>query len=101
MDISLALEEEALVLALFGQSISEKNGISAPKEVQARLLYRLSDYLNQHRNSPYDCVIRRISYPPRRAEGVSGRRPVSRGNWFPLEGRKGRSPHVPQNMFAP
>ena len=48
MDISLALEEEALVLALFGQSISEKNGISAPKEVQARLLYRLSDYLNQH-----------------------------------------------------
>ena len=31
MDISLALEEEALVLALFGQSISEKNGISAQK----------------------------------------------------------------------
>ncbi len=48
MDISLALEEEALILALFGQSISEKTGISAPKEVQARLLYRLSDYLNQH-----------------------------------------------------
>lgn len=47
-DISLALEEEALILALFGQSISERTGISAPKEVQARLLYRLSDYLNQH-----------------------------------------------------
>ena len=48
MDISLALEEEALILALFGQAIGEGNGISAPKEVQARLLYRLSDYLNQH-----------------------------------------------------
>lgn len=48
MDISLALQEEALILALFGQSISKENGISAPKEVQARLLYRLSDYLSQH-----------------------------------------------------
>lgn len=48
VDISLSLEEEALILSLFGQSLSEGNGISAPKEVQARLLYRLSDYLNQH-----------------------------------------------------
>lgn len=48
MDISLALEEEALILALFGQSIWEGNGISAPKEVQVRLLCRLSDYLSQH-----------------------------------------------------
>lgn len=47
-DISLALEEEALILALFGQAISEKAGMDAPNEVQARLLYRLSDYLNQH-----------------------------------------------------
>ena len=47
-DISLALEEDDLVLALFGQSIAKGTGISAPKAVQARLLYRLSNYLNQH-----------------------------------------------------
>ena len=65
-DLSQDLEEEALILALFGQAIWEGNGISAPKEVQARLLCRLSDYLNQRaadlkslcrqKNSPYDCV---------------------------------------------
>ena len=48
VDISLSLEEEALILSLFGQSIAEETGVSAPKEVQARLLYRLRDYLNQH-----------------------------------------------------
>lgn len=48
VDISLSLEEEALILSLFGQSIAEETGVSAPKEVQARLLYCLSDYLNQH-----------------------------------------------------
>ena len=48
VDISLALEEEALILTLFGQLLLEGNGTSAPKEVQARLLYSLSDYLNQH-----------------------------------------------------
>lgn len=47
-DISLALEEEALILTLFGQSIAGSELGPAPKEVQARLLYRLSDYLNQH-----------------------------------------------------
>lgn len=47
-DISLALEEEALILALFGQSIAGSELGATPKEVQARLLYRLSDYLNQH-----------------------------------------------------
>ena len=47
-DLSQDLEEEALILALFGQSLSEGNDISAPKAIQARLLYRLSDYLNQH-----------------------------------------------------
>ena len=47
-DISLALEEEALILALFGQFIAGAEWEAAPKEIQARLLYRLSDYLNQH-----------------------------------------------------
>lgn len=47
-DLSLDLEEEALILALFGQFISGAKFEAAPKEVQARLLYRLSDYLNQH-----------------------------------------------------
>lgn len=47
-DLSQDLEEEALILALFGQSIARAELNDAPKEVQARLFYRLSDYLNQH-----------------------------------------------------